>query len=180
MSRIGKKIIIVPNNVEIEYNKKDNLVKVTGPSGQLQRTLHDCTDLKIENNQIEIVVKDPSVKYQAAIWGTTRQVVANMVDGVTKGFEKKLELNGVGFKWEISSNTLILNIGYSHPVNVDIPTGIVLKIEKNLMTGTSNNKELIGDFFGKVHDMKPCDVYKQKGFKFPGRFYRKKVVKKSK
>lgn len=180
MSRIGKKIIIIPEKVEFKYDEKAKTVSVKGPNGQLEKTLHECVILKVENNQVEVTVKDSTEKFQAAIWGTSRQIIDNMVQGVVNGFEKKLELNGVGFKWEVSNNQLVLNIGLSHQVKLEIPVGVTLKIEKNLMTGNSSNKEVIGDFFGRVHDLKPCDPYKQKGFKFPGRFYRKKVVKKNK
>jgi large subunit ribosomal protein L6 len=180
MSRIGKKVIEIPANVEIKYDQETKSIVVKGPIGQLQKTLHSCVILKIENNQITIDVENSEDKKQRSIWGTTRQIIDNMVVGVSKGFEKSLELNGVGFKWEVSGEKLVLNIGFSHPVNIQIPTGLKLTINKNLMTGTCFDKELIGDFFGHIHDMKPCDPYKQKGFKFPGRFYRKKVVKKTK
>jgi len=102
-----------------------------------------------------------------------------MVQGVATGYNKELELNGVGFRMELGKQ-LILYIGYSHPVNVDIPDDIKLTLEKNVLKGTSIDKQSLGNFFSYVHNLKPCDVYKQKGFKFPGRFYRKKVGKKGK
>jgi large subunit ribosomal protein L6 len=101
-----------------------------------------------------------------------------MVIGVSTGFTKELELNGVGYKMELSGQTLTVYIGFSHPVKLDIHPAIKLSLNKNLLSGTSYDKQLLNNFFGNLHEMKPCDPYKHKGFKFPGRFYIKKVGKK--
>lgn len=180
MSRVGKKVIELPDKVTVEYDSKTNTVTVKGALGELSRQLYRDIKLQIDGNNITLTVKNPDDKFQRAIWGTSRAIVQNMVDGVSKGFNKEVELNGVGYKMELAGNTLTLYIGYSHSVKVDVPTGIKLTLNKNLLTGTSINKELIGNFFSTIHNMKPADPYKHKGFKFPGRFYRKKVVKKTK
>lgn len=180
MSRIGKKIIVLPSNVELKYDEQTRLISVKGPLGELVRTISDCVLISNENGNITIAVKDENDRKQKAIWGTSRAVINNMIVGVSTGFNKTVELNGVGFRMELTPTVLTLYIGFSHPVLVEIPPLVKLTLTKNVLSGTSIDKELIGDFFSSVHNRKICDPYKQKGFKFPGRFYRKKVVKKGK
>jgi len=181
MSRIGKKLIVLPAQTTLDFDPKTRIIKVKGPLGELSRELHECVILtKNEDASYNITVKDETIKFQKAIWGTTRAVVFNMVDGVSKGFTKEIELNGVGFKMELGSTQLTLALGFSHPVIVTIPSQTKLTLNKNLLSGNSIDKEEIGQFFSKLYYMKPCDVYKQKGFKYPGQFMRKKVVKKGK
>jgi large subunit ribosomal protein L6 len=179
MSRIGKKQIVLPAGVTLNYSPENRLVEVSGPLGKLSQTIQPFVSLKMDGDRVSVLVDRPDTKYQAAIWGTTRAIINNMVDGVSKGFSKEMELNGVGYKMELGSE-LILYIGYSHPVKVTIPQGITLTLNKNVLSGKSIDKQLLGNFFTNVHNMKPCDVYKQKGFKFPDRFYRKKAGKKAK
>jgi large subunit ribosomal protein L6 len=174
MSRVGKKIIEIPSNVEVKI--EGNNVFVKGPLGELTKEFTDLVTIHLENNTIQVGVLDEKNKKSKAIWGTTRALIQNMIIGVSTGFTKQVELNGVGYRMELT-NELILFIGFSHPVKVVVPDGIKLKLEKNVLSGTSIDKQLIGSFFSNVHDMKPCDAYKQKGFKFPGRFYIKKVGK---
>lgn len=176
MSRVGKKLIPIDQNVKVELN--DNRVAVSGPNGSLTTTLLSFISIKIDNNTLEVTVQNEKDKFQKANWGTARAIIANMITGVSKGFSKEMELNGVGFKMDISGNTLTLNIGFSHPVKITIPEAINLSVTKNLLSGTSHDKQLLNNFFGNIHEMKPCDPYKQKGFKFPNRFYVKKVGKK--
>ena len=176
MSRVGKKLIPIDQNVKVELN--DNRVVVTGPNGTLTTTLLDFVSVKVEDGNIAVSVVKENDKFQKANWGTARALIANMVTGVSKGFSKEMELNGVGFKMDITGDILTLNIGFSHPVKITIPKAIKLTITKNLLAGTSFDKQLLNNFFGNIHEMKPCDPYKQKGFKFPGRFYVKKVGKK--
>jgi large subunit ribosomal protein L6 len=178
MSRIGKNPIILNDKISIDLSQP-RIVKVKGPLGELSTNVLDFVEIKVENNQLLVNVKNADDRIQKAIWGTTRAIINNMVEGVSKGYEKKMELNGVGYKMELGKE-LTLYIGFSHPVKVEIPPSIKLSLEKNVLTGTSYDKQALGNFFTNVHNMKPCDVYKQKGFKFPGRFYRKKVTKKGK
>lgn len=176
MSRVGKKLIPIDQNVKFEIN--DNQVSITGPNGSLTTKLLSFISVKIDNSTLEVTVENEKDKFQKANWGTARAIIANMVTGVSKGFSKEMELNGVGFKMDITGNILTLNIGFSHPVKITIPESIKLSITKNLLSGTSFDKQLLNNFFGNIHEMKPCDPYKQKGFKFPNRFYVKKVGKK--
>jgi large subunit ribosomal protein L6 len=179
MSRIGKKVIVLPSGVTFNYDNSTNLVSVKGSLGELSKKFITQVGFNIENGEVVVTIKDESDDFQKAMWGTARSIVNNMVEGVSKGFTKEIELNGVGYRMELA-NELTLYIGFSHPVKVQIPSGIKLTLNKNLLSGTSADKELLGDFFSKIFNMKPCDVYKHKGFKFPGKFYKKKVGKKGK
>lgn len=178
MSRIGKKIIELPEGVDVSI--QDNTIIVKGKLGELSQELLDFVTLEQKDRILELKVEDENNKFQRSMWGTSRSLVANLVHGVTNGFKQKVELNGVGYKMALQGANLVLNIGYSHPVIISIPEGIMLKIDKNELLGESINKQLIGDFFTRVHNLKPADPYKHKGFKLPGRFYRKKVGKKAK
>ncbi len=177
MSRIGKKIITVPSSVQVTF--KDDVLSAKGPKGELSMKVLPIIKFNQEGNEITFSVDDEKSKTSRALWGTTRANANNIITGVGEGFSKTLELNGVGYKMELGSK-LTLHIGFSHPVVVDIPSVIKLELNKNTLSGTSCDKQQIGDFFTNIHDMKPCDVYKHKGFKFPDRFYRKKVGKKGK
>jgi large subunit ribosomal protein L6 len=178
MSRIGKKLLTVPDGCSITFDKSKGEVSVKGKLGTLSTKLPLFVDLQNNEGVYNVTVANEKERSQKSMWGTARALVQNMLIGVSDGYAKEMELNGVGFKMEISGNTLVLALGFSHPVKVEIPSGIKLAVNKNVLSGTSIDKHLIGDFFTTLHDMKPCDPYKQKGFKFPGRFYVKKVGKK--
>ena len=178
MSRIGKMIIELPNSVEVTVS--NDTVKVKGPKGELSQTLLDFVSVNQEGSALVVKIEKENNKFQRSMWGTSRALVNNLVIGVSEGYSKRLELNGVGFKMSLQGTQLILNIGYSHPVVIEIPKQIILKLEKNELVGESIDKQLLGDFFTRVHNLKPADPYKHKGFKFPGRFYKKKVGKKAK
>ena len=178
MSRIGKMIIDLPENVDVTV--ENTLVKVKGPKGELSQELLNFVSVTQKDKQLNIAVTKEENKFQRAMWGTSRALINNLVVGVSEGYTKKLELNGVGFRMAVQGKQLVLNIGYSHPVTIDIPEEITLKVEKNELIGESIDKQLLGDFFTRIHNLKPADPYKHKGFKFPGRFYRKKVGKKAK
>ncbi len=179
MSRIGKKVIEIPQGVNITFDEPTRNLMVKGSLGQLEVNIHPDAILEIEAGKINVKVKDESLKFQRSLWGTTRAIVFNAVSGVTTHFTKEVELNGVGYRMELGTE-LILYIGFSHPVKVVIPASIKLTLVKNVLSGTSINKQELGNFFSNIHNMKPCDVYKQKGFKFPNRFYLKKVGKRGK
>jgi large subunit ribosomal protein L6 len=180
MSRIGKRIIEITNGATLDYNKDTKIVIAKGPLGELSLVLPAFITLKQEGVQATLEIEKVEDKKQKSSWGTYNALVANMVTGVTKGFTREMELNGVGFKMEISGNNLTLALGFSHPVKLIVPAAIKISIDKNIIKGVSNDNQLLGDFMMNIHNMKPCDVYKQKGFKIPGRFYRKKVGKKAK
>lgn len=179
MSRIGKKLINLPSGVDFNFQKENKKVIVKGGLGQLEANVTRFVGFKVENGVVEVTIENSEDKFQRAIWGTTRSILANLVEGVSNGFNKEIELNGVGYKMELGSE-LVLYLGFSHTVKVAIPSEIKLSLNKNLLSGTSIDKQLLGNFFANLFKLKPCDVYKHKGFKFPGQFYRKKVGKKGK
>lgn len=179
MSRIGKKIIKLPSGVTVDFNKQTGETKVKGKLGELSETFLPFVGVNIEGDIVNVTIEDESDSKQNAIWGTSRALLANMVEGVTNGYSKEVELNGVGYRMELAGQNLTLYIGFSHSVKITAPKEIKLELQKNLLKGTSIDKQLIGNFFTNIHDMKPCEPYKHKGFKFPGRFYAKKVGKKA-
>jgi large subunit ribosomal protein L6 len=179
MSRVGKQPITIPSGVNVNFDTNTRNFDVSGPLGKLSFVVSKLVSLNIEPSLLTLSVENPEDKFDKAIWGTTRAIIQNLVEGVTVGFSKQVELNGVGYRMELASD-LTLFIGFSHPVKVQIPKEISLTLEKNVLKGKSLDKQLIGNFFSTIHNMKPCDVYKQKGFKFPDRFYPKKIGKKGK
>lgn len=178
MSRIGKKVIAVPAGVVVTLNEATNSVHVKGERGELSETLLPFVKVNINGAEITLDIANGKEKLQRAMWGTSRALVWNMIEGVSTGFTKQLELNGVGFRMEVAGKQLKLAIGFSHPVFVDIPDLVTVNIEKNVLTATSFNKQVLGHFVQYVHDLKSADPYKHKGFKYPGKFYPKKVGKK--
>ena len=178
MSRIGKKIIEIPSGVTITIDSATNKVSVSGKLGQLEEILLPFVKVSQEGSVLTLNIEKENDKFQRAIWGTSRALVANMIVGVSEGYKKELELNGVGYRMEVAGKDLKLAIGFSHPVLVPIPAEVKVSIDKNLLTATSFHKQVLGHFVQYVHDLKPCDPYKHKGFKYPGKYYPKKVGKK--
>ena len=176
MSRIGKKIIEIPTVVKV--NIKDNKINITGPKGSLDFTHHREMKVKILENKV-IVEKKGNSKEAPAVWGTTTKIIDNMIKGVTEGFEKQLELNGVGFRMALQGKKINLALGFSHPVAVDIPENIEVKIESNIMTISGIDKQKVGQFAAEIRRFKPVEPYKGKGFRYVGEIVRKKEGKKS-
>ena len=142
MSRVGKKPIPIPEKVQVTL--KDRLITVKGSKGTLSRTLHDAVDLTIADNTIEIRAKSVNKK-NIALQGLTRSLVDNMVTGVDKGFERVLEINGIGYRAEVKGNTLVLNLGYSNPVNFDLPKDVSASVDKNTIIKLACiDKEILG------------------------------------
>ena len=164
MSRVGKKIISIPNGVKVEHKGKN--ISITGPKGILQFDIHDYASLDIKPDSIEVKVPLPENKKQKALWGTTRAIIANMVEGVTKGFEKKLEINGVGFKVQLTGKTLTFALGFSHPIVVDVPVGLTAAVDKNLITISGSDKQQVGQFAAQIRELKKPEPYKGKGIKY--------------
>lgn len=163
MSRIGKAPVELPDKVEVKINGAHLIVK--GPKGQLERTFTNL--VTVENNGKEIVVKPVSEQREArAHWGLTRTLVDNMVVGVTKGFTKSLELNGVGYRAAVSGSSLTLNLGYSHPVDYALPLGITAQVNKNVIEVSGADKELVGFTAAKIRSFRPPEPYKGKGIKY--------------
>lgn len=166
MSRIGRKPIQVPNGVNV--NLDNNLITVKGPKGTLSRELHK--DMKVTVDSNVITIERPSdEKLHRSLHGTTRSVVANMVNGVTEGFSKSLELVGVGYRASKSGEKLVLNVGYSHPVEFVPEKGIEFEVPaQNKIIIKGIDKEAVGAIAAKVRDVRPPEPYKGKGIKYEG------------
>ncbi len=141
MSRIGKKPVIILPGVEAKVNGND--IEIKGPKGVLSIKVAPEMNVELKDKEIIITPKVEDLKSKA-LWGLMRSLVNNMVDGVVKGFEKKLEINGVGFKASVEGKKLVLNVGYSHPIYIEAPEGIEFKVEKNVIAISGINKELVG------------------------------------
>ena len=164
MSRVGKKPVILENGVKAEL--KDGTLTVTGPKGTLSLAVHEKVTITINGNEITVDVAKKDNKQEKALWGLFRSLVQNMADGVTKGFEKKLEVNGVGFKVAMTGTKLTLNLGFSHPIDVEIPKDLKVEVDKNLITISGADKQLVGQFAANVRELKKPEPYKGKGIKY--------------
>ena len=173
MSRIGKNPIEIPQGVEVKID--GSTVTVKGPKGTLTETFLDVVTIKQEGNQIVVTRKDDSVKN---IHGLTRTLVANMVKGVTEGFEKALEINGIGYKAQKQGNKLVLTIGFSHPVEVEEPEGITIDVPTpNNIVVKGIDKQLVGQVATNIRNYKRPEPYKGKGIKYAGERIRRKEGK---
>jgi large subunit ribosomal protein L6 len=166
MSRIGRKPIVIPNGVTVTLD--NTLITVNGPKGTLSRQVHK--DMKINVEASEITVERPSDnKLHRSLHGTTRSVVANMVSGVTEGYSKNLELVGVGYRANKTGNKLVLNVGYSHPVEITPENGIEFDVPaQNKITVRGIDKELVGATAAKIREVRLPEPYKGKGIKYEG------------
>jgi large subunit ribosomal protein L6 len=176
MSRIGKKPIEIPQDVKVEMI--DNKVLVTGPKGSLELTIAHDVRVKISQNIINVEKGNNSKKAQA-MWGTTNRLIGNMVEGVSKGFTKALELNGVGFRMEVIGKKIKMALGFSHPVEVEILESLEVKIENNILTISGIDKQVVGQFAAEIRGLKPVEPYKGKGFRYVGEIVRRKEGKKA-
>ncbi|RID83415.1 50S ribosomal protein L6 [Peribacillus asahii] len=175
MSRVGKKPIEIPAGVTVTINGSD--VTVKGPKGELSRSFN--TDLTITQEENVVTVTRPSdSKEHRTIHGTTRAVLSNMVEGVSKGFEKSLELIGVGYRAQKQGNKLVLNVGYSHPVEFEAEQGLEIEVPSNtkiIVKGIS--KERVGALAADIRDVRPPEPYKGKGIRYEGEYVRRKEGK---
>jgi len=178
MSRIGKKLISIPKGVEVKIEQSFVLVK--GPKGELKEAIHPRVTIVLENNEVKITVKDPELKSDKALWGLYGSMVKNMITGVTVGFEKKLEINGVGYKAALSGDKITLNLGFSHPVDFSLPKGITAGIEKNIISISGIDKRLVGAVAAELRALRPPEPYKGKGIKYIDEVIVKKAGKAAK
>lgn len=178
MSRIGKQFIEIPKGVDAKINGLE--VSVKGPKGNVSTTLHPHVKVSTEDKNLVVEVDNPRIKFDKSLWGLYRSIIASMVEGVTKGFEKKLEISGVGFRASVSGNKLVLNIGYSHPIELEIPEGVSAEVEKNIITVSGPDKQMVGQFAAKVKAQRPPEPYKGKGIKYAGEAIRRKAGKAAK
>ncbi len=176
MSRIGKKPVVIPAGVEVTLDKR--VVSVKGPKGTLSYEHRREVKVNIEAGTLQ-VEKVGETKVARALWGTTAKTIANIIEGVTAGFEKVLELNGVGYRMNLQGKKLVLALGFSHPVEMMLPEGISAVVEGNTLKVTGSDKQQVGEFAAVVRKLKPVEPYKGKGFRYAGEIVRRKEGKKA-
>ena len=177
MSRIGKQPISVPDGVEIAIEPE--LVRVKGPKGELEERV--ARDIEVAQEDGELVVRRPSDRGpHRALHGLTRSLIANMVEGVTEGYEKRLELQGVGYRAQLQGKKLVLSVGYSHPVEIEAPQGIDFEVPaptQIVVRGIS--KQAVGEVAASIRKRRPPEPYKGKGIRYQGEYVARKVGKRA-
>lgn len=179
MSRVGKKSIKIPKGVEIKVSVEEagNKVNIKGPKGSLELVLNKGVTIEQQDDQIVFTVKNQDLGEEKALWGLVRTLVNNAVIGVVEGFSKELEINGVGFKVSLQGKKLVLNVGFSHPVEYNLPEGISAVVEKNNMKLTGIDKQLLGQVAAEIRNIKKPEPYKGKGIKYVDEQIRRKAGK---
>ena len=183
MSKVGKKPIKIPEGVKVDIEKKDNFieVKVEGKKGSLSKKFPSSLEIKKEEDEI-IVLPNSRKKVDRlvkSLWGTVRSLISNMVEGVSQGFEKKLQIEGIGYKAKVEKDKLILSLGYSHPIEFDIEEGIEIKVEKNIISVLGPDKEKVGQVASRIRSLRKPEPYKGKGIRYLDEVIRKKTAKKA-
>ena len=175
MSRIGRKPITIPAGVEVKVN--GNEVSVKGPKGQLVNTFHQDMAIAVEGNEI-VVTRPSDVKEHRSLHGLTRTLIANMVEGVTNGFSKQLEVNGVGYRVQKQGKNLVMNLGFSHQVIVPEIDGITIDVPNpNQIIVSGADKQVVGQVAAEIREKRPPEPYKGKGIKYAGEHIRRKEGK---
>jgi large subunit ribosomal protein L6 len=175
MSRVGKQPITIPEKTKITY--KDRVVTVQGEKGVLTRSINPMIDLKIKDGIINVVMMKEN-RTSRSLQGLTRSLVANMITGVNKGFERSLEISGIGYRAELKGRTIVLNLGYSNPVNFELPEGISAAVDRNnIITLYGIDKEKLGLTAAGIRQLRPPEPYKGKGIKFSGERIKRKAGK---
>lgn len=174
MSRIGVLPIIIPEGVKI--NQENNNLIIQGDKGSLGLTINPQISLTLDNNKITLQRKNNS-KIAKSLHGLTQRLISNMVMGVKNGFEKKLEIKGVGYRAQMQGEKLQINIGYSHPVEMEAPAGIKFTLEKNIITVSGISKQLVGQTAAKIRAIRKPEPYKGKGIRYLGEFVKLKAGK---
>jgi len=182
MSRVGKKPILIPENVEVKI--EDQKVIIRGQKGELQRKIRPEIRVEIKEGKILVLPqaftlrKEESKKIKAFL-GLTRALLASMVEGVTRGYEKKLEIEGLGYRASLEGEDLVLKIGFTHPIKIKPLQGMKFSIEKNIITVSGIDKEKVSQIAAKIRKTQPPEPYKGKGIKYAGEVVRKKLGKKA-
>ena len=170
MSRIGNRKIVIPDGVSVNLDNK--IIKVSGKLGEL-------TDVKIDNNEITLTRKN-ELKTSKALHGTSNANITNMIKGVTEGYKKNLEIIGVGYRFNLKGDELVINAGYSHPVEIQIPTGLKVEVISNTEISVSGiSKELVGEFAANIRKVRAPEPYKGKGIRYKDEYIRRKEGKKA-
>lgn len=176
MSRLGEKPIEIPEGAEV--NIKDGVICVKGPKGELKRDFKDVVDIKVRERSVILALKKKNPQARA-LWGTYASHIRNMIEGVTKGYVKSLIVEGIGYKTQIEGSNLVLNLGFSHPVKMPIPDEVEIKTEKNRISITGINKELVGQVSATIRAFKKPEPYKGKGIRYENEIIRRKAGKKA-
>jgi large subunit ribosomal protein L6 len=176
MSKIGKNPIAIPDKTDISVAA--GTITVKGPLGTVSRAYADAVLVAVEGGMLTVTPKDNS-KFSRSLWGTTAAHVKNMIKGVHTKYEKKLDLQGVGYKVEVQGKNLKLSVGFSHPVLLPIPDGVAVVTEKNLMTVSGIDKDAVGQFSAVIRAVKKPEPYKGKGIRYVGEYVREKQGKKA-
>lgn len=176
MSRLGKKPIAIPEKTEVTFS--DHVLSVKGPLGELSRPILPEVGITIADGTVT-VTPEKKTKQAQALWGTYASHLQNMIDGVNKVFEKKLVIEGVGYRWSMAGNTIELGLGFSHPVKVEVPEGLKVEVEKSNMTISGIDKDLVGKFAAEVRALKKPEPYKGKGIRYEDEVIRRKQGKKN-
>lgn len=175
MSRIGRRPINVPSKVTVAINGTHIAIK--GPKGELSRVLPAAVSVEQEGETLVVKRQDES-RTSRQLHGLSRTLVANMVEGVSQGFQRRLEIQGVGYRAQVQGRNLTLNVGYSHPVQIEPPAGIQLAVEANTNVIVSGfDKELVGNTAARIRDVRPPEPYKGKGIRYAGEVVRRKAGK---
>ena len=182
MSRVGKKPILIPAGVEVTID--DKTITVKGPKGTLTRIVHPLVSLTLtedtEGKHVHVSVMDETEKVNRSQWGTARTLIANMVSGVTLEFTKKLEVNGVGYRVNLSGRNVNLVVGYSHDVVFPLPDGVSATVDGNVITLSGSNNELVGEVAARIRKVRKPEPYKGKGIKYADEVIRRKAGKSQK
>lgn len=176
MSRIGKKPIVMTSNVSATINGSTLVVK--GPKGEITKEIHNQVAVDVNEGEVVVSPKNQS-QLATSLWGTFASHATNMVKGVTEGFTKKLIIEGVGYRAAVEGKKLVLQLGFSHPVEMQIPQGLEVSVEKNTVTITGIDKEAVGQFSADIREHRKPEPYKGKGIRYEDEIIRRKEGKKS-
>jgi len=174
MSRVGRKPVTLPKGVNVTVN--NGQVAVKGPKGELKKAVPTGVEVKTSGSELNVTRADDSRENRAK-HGMMRALVANMVKGVSEGFERRLEINGVGYRAEVSGQKLTMALGFSHPVNFELPKGISAKVDKNIVILMGIDREVLGETASKIREIRPPEPYKGKGIKYIEEHIKRKVGK---
>ena len=175
MSRVGKKVIPIPSNVKVKL--EDGVVEVQGPKGTLKTPIPPGIHFEKEDGNL-VAKRESEAKEQKALHGLVRTLVANSVTGVTQGFQKELEIVGIGYRAELRGKSVVFSLGYSHPIEYPIPSGILIAVEKQTrLTISGSDKQKVGQVAASIRSLRKPDPYKNKGIRYAGEILKKKVGK---